>query len=335
MRSKKNKKKLIIAIFFGLIATFSLFGSMNSQKAVINELNKKIQQQNKSLSQIKNNPNAVPQKKEEEKIRAVVAAKDIKVGDMFVLEALELKKFDEKELPPNYFSNEALVVGKKAGKNIARGGFITSAEIQTMEINMIDIPNDTRAITIPVEKFRGLASHLKVGSRIDLLKVSNPPEFIAQNIKIISFEGNNNQITRREPGKTDIKYLTAKTASAITFLIPVDLVSNVIDAMFEGQLQVITRNNNDDKIIAEESELPPPPEAGEMTSMPDVAAMPPRESKDLPEPQMPEPEPKKIEIIKASNVTTLELESDQAQISNQEDESLSDEKLKELLDMVN
>ncbi len=333
MRSKKNKKKLIIAIFLGVIATFSLFSSMNSQKAVIAELNKKlneqINQQNDSLAELKKNPKAA----EEEKINAVIAAKDINVGDIFVLELLEVKKFEEDELPANYFKNEAMIVGKKAGRNVVKGGFITPTEIQATDINTINIPNDARAITIPVEKFKGLASHIKVGSRVDVLKVSNPPEFIAQNIKVVSFEAIESPTSGRDPKKAEVGYMTAKKASAITFLVPVDLVSSLIDAMFEGQLQIITRNNNDEKILVTETELPPPP--AEVASVPEAPPIPPSEREKLPEPDMPRPDPQKIEFIKASNRTTLEIEPESIQISSEENDDLSDEKLRELLDMVN
>jgi len=330
MRSKKNKKKLIIAIILGVVATFSLFNSMNSQKAVINELNKKLQEQKHSLSDLKKNPFQAPQK--EDGVKAVIAAKDIKVGDVFALEDIETKKFPEDEIPKEIFKNEAMVVGKKAGKNIAKGGFITQAEIQAADANTIDIPNDTRAITIPVERFRGLASHIKVGSRVDIIKVTDPPEFIAQNIKVVSFEAAAEPVTtRRNANQPATNYMSAKRASAITFLVPLDLVSTLIDAAFDNQLQVITRNSTDEKIIVTETELPPPP-SGEIASIPDIPDIPEKD-KDLPQPAMPKPEPKKIEFIKASSINTVEVKSDDYQ-AEEPDESLSDENIRELLDMV-
>lgn len=273
---------------------------------------------------------------EVEKVKALVAARDINMGDIFVLEALEIREFASDELTEGveYYKTEAMIVGKKAGKNIAKGAFITAAEIQENDPTAIDIPNDMRAITIPVEKFRGLASHIKAGSRVDILKVSNPPEFIAQNIKIISFETNAPQVARRsvrDTGASEVNLATAKSASAITFLVSVDLVSNLLDAMFEGQLQLITRNNFDEKIVVTESELPEPPSSDQIASLP-----PPEPVEDLPEPQMPAPEAQTIELIKASSVTTMEIQPEEYQISqDQGDDSLSDEKLIELLDMVN
>lgn len=328
MRSKKNKKKLIIAIVFGIIATFSFFNSMSGQKNdmknemknEINKLNKKLQEQSKnSFTAVKNN----------NKIKVVIAAKDIKVGDVFVLESLKIEEYSKEELPKDYFKIKAMIVGKKAGRNIALGGFITSEEIQTIDNTTIDIPNDTRAITIPVEKFKGLASYIKIGSRVDILKVTTPPEFIAQNIKVVSFESIINLNLRTKSQTPDPFNLTSKQASAITFLVPIDLVSVLIDAMFEGQLQVITRNNGDEKILVTEAELPPPPT--EISTLPNT----PMEV-NLPAPKMPEPDPQKIEFIKASSISSIEFDAEQLQGLNEpDDDSLSDEKLKELLDMVN
>ncbi len=331
MRSKKNKKKIIIAIVLGLVATISLFNSMNSQKAaltnqqsVINDLNKKIETQ-------ATNPF------KEAQATAVVAGKDIKVGDVLVLEALALQAFDPKNLPPNFFPNKAMVVGKKAGKNIAKGGIITQAEIDAEDASSIDIPDNTRAVTIPTEKFSGLASHLRVGSRVDILKAAKPPEYIAQNIKIISFELLG-AAPAAAPGAPPA-VITAKNASAITFLVPTNIVSNIITSMSEGQLQIIARNNNDERVIISESELPPPPGA-EIATIPTLPELPEQEEHEesLPQPAMPAPDPKKVEIIKASSVSTIEFDSNSITSNNDNNtnkESASDNKLKELLDLVN
>ena len=226
-----------------------------------------------------------------------------------------------------------MLVGKKAGRNIAKGGFITITDIQTVDSSSIDIPNDTRAITIPVDKFKGIASHIQAGSRVDILKVANPPEFIAQNIKIVSFEAKVADVTRTSiVQKVDSVNLRATQASAITFLVPIDLVSKLIDAMFEGDLQIITRNNGDDKIFMTEMDLPPPPE----TNNPVMPTITQPEIVETPEPTMPDPDPKKIEFIKASSVSTIEFDPDELQVSSSSEEnSLSDKKLKELLNMVN
>ncbi len=335
MRSKRNKKKIIIATVFAVLATSVLFNSINAQKALIAELDRKIQQQQKA-AQTGNasQQEVVPEGPEKEKFKAVVAADDINVGDIFTLHKLKIEEFFEDELPSNYFKTPALVVGKKASKNIIPGAFITPAEVQVTDMNTIDIPKDVRAVTIPAENFEGLASHIIVGSRVDILKKGKPPEFIAQNVSIVAFEeptNINNPQPKTKKSEAESANLTAKKAGAITFLIPVDIVSDLVFAMSNNKLQLIARNSGDDKIIMPESDLPPPPSFDQVTSMPDV----PKEV-DLPPPKMPKPEPRKVEIIKANTVSSIEFDSVDFQASEAgNDESLSNKKLQDLLDMLN
>ena len=327
MRSKKNKKKLIIAIVLGCVATLGLLNNMNSQKAAMNRLNKKIQAQQKADIKKKN-----PFETKKADIKAVVAAKDINVGDVFLLESLNVKNFaDKDELPAGYFKTKAMVVGKKAGKNITRGGFITGAEIQVADSNTIDIPNDTRAITIPVEKFKGLASYIKIGSRVDILKITNPPEFIAQNVKVVGFEKLTAPVsTVKNPIKES---LNAKKASAITFLIPIDIVPTLIDSMLKGQLQIIVRNNQDEKIVTTEKELPPPPSAEKISVIPLPS---PEKDTNLPEPKPISPPAKEIELIQANRISKQTFKPNDFQsVNEKKDNSISAEKLKQLLDLVN
>ncbi|OGI01904.1 MAG: Flp pilus assembly protein CpaB [Candidatus Melainabacteria bacterium GWF2_37_15] len=340
--NKKNKKKVIIAVILGAVATIGIFNSMNSKQAALNDLNKKIQQQNAAISQLKKNPDGTDSKTK--KISAVVAIQDIKVGDTFTVEMLKNQECKEEELPEGYFNNTSLIVGKKSGKNIVKGQFITSAEIQAEYINTIEIPNDMRAISIPVEKFKGLASHIRVGSSVDILKLSTPPEYIAQNVRIVAFEASGGTTASRynadsAGGKVNLEYLTATQASAITFLVPIDLVSRIVDNMVGGELQIITRNASDEKVIIAERELPPPPSSETPTlelPPPNIPEEPSEEVGFTP-PKLPPPEPKKIELIKASAISTIEFgETEQAETNPQEDAAPSEDlnKLKELLDLA-
>jgi len=329
MRSKKNKKKLIIAIALGGVATLGLLNNMNSQKAALNKLNAKLMEQNKAISSAKKNPFDVSKQQKKAEIKAVVTTKDIRRGDSFVLEALEVKKFSEKDdLPMGYFKTKAILVGKKASRDIARGGFVTEADIQAANDNEINIPNDTRAITIPVGKFKGLASYIKIGASVDILKVTDPPEFIAQNVKVVGFE------TAAVPDsriKQSLKNnLNAKKASAITFLIPIDVVPTLIESVLKGQLQIIVRNNNDEKIVTTEKELPPPPSAEK------ISVIPPPPPEKLPKPKPLPPSPKEIELIQANRISKQTFKPDNIQLNTEKkDNTLSSQKLKQLLDLVN
>lgn len=340
--NKKNKKKILIAVALGGLATFLLFNSMNSKQAAVNELNRKLQEQQAAIANLKQNPFDEKKQQKETKIEAVVAVRDINVGETYTLEVIKAKEFPEDILPEGYFKTTALVVGKKAGKNLVKGQFITSTEIQAEDIASIEIPNDMRAISIPVERFRGLASHIRVGSTVDLLRVSTPPDFIAQNLRIVAFEATdatgNSRYNANGNNRLNPQYLSANQASAITFLVPLDLVSKVIDNMLEGQLQIITRNSSDDKVLITEKELPPPPE--ETIPQINIPEQPLNEV-ELEPVKLPKPEPKKIQFITTQAVSefeTLEFEEEEAEEETGEENNAATSsdiaELKELLDMV-
>lgn len=330
MRSKKNKKKLMIAVTLAVVAVFILLNSMNSNKAAMQQQQATIQELNKKIMAAQKTQVAAPQTN---KIKAVVAAQDIKAGDVFVKENLKLEEFEKEELPPNYFKTEAMVVGKKAGKNVAVGGFVTVSEIQVLDAGSIEIPNDSRAVTIPVNKFKGIASYIKVGTKVDLLISGTPPEYVAQNVKIVSFEALNNQINPSDPNalnKMDTSLLTATNASAITFLIPVNTVPNILDAIDRGQLRLITRNNNDEKIVIKEEELPPPPDEAALSNLPELP-----EEDIAPVPETPQIKEREITFIKANSIETITIEEDGSTTVSGNIGSDFDKKLKNLLDTLN
>lgn len=347
--NKKNKKKVIIAVILGGVAAISIFNSMNSQKAQMNQLLAEQQAAIQNLAQQQGTQSQEQQAVEAEILSAVIAANNIKVGDTYMVEDLEVAEFNPDVLPEGYFKTSALVVGKKAKKNIVKGQFITTSDIQAEDVATIEIPSGMRAVSIPAEKFTGLASHLRVGSTVDLLKVSQSPEYIVQNVRIVSFETQASETTSRYDAKGDVtvnpQYLTATQASAITFLVPWENVSNVINQVEEGKVQIIARNSNDEKLIITENELPPPPGGshGIELSAPDLPSTPLEEKEkfELEIAELPEPEEKIIELIKASDRSTIEFDADMVIMSeeeNDESESLSSlselKNLKELLDLV-
>ncbi len=346
--SKKNKKKVIIAAALGVLATLGIFGSMNSKQAALQEQQRKLQELNTKVANLNKNPFQEQQKPVVTEITAVVAARDINVGDTFTMDLLEEKEFPKEDLPEGYFKTTALLVGKKSGKNLVKGQFITNTEIQAEDIASIEIPNDMRAISIPTERFRGLASHIRVGSTVDLLKVGTPPEFIAQKVRIVAFEapsagGTSSRYNARGGPAVSTQYLSANQASAITFLVSIDLVQKVIDNMFEGQMQIIARNSSDENVVITEKELPPPPEENKTSS--NEIAVPnininipedPIEEQELEPPSLPEAKPKRVELISGidKSTYTFKVDKEAKEKDKKDEDSAYDPDLTKLLDMV-
>jgi Flp pilus assembly protein CpaB len=363
MRSKKNKKKIMIAVGLGLAATFLFFSSMNSNKAVVSDLTTQLQQQNAVINELKTAAPTQSQQVQDNKIFAVMAAKDIKVGDTFILDMLKTEKYLETDLPEGYYTTTAMVVGNKASRNITAGQFITTQEIQTEDLSSIDIPEGSRAVTIPVDRFKGVASYLKVGAKVDIMKLGSKPKYIAQNIKIISFEiANTGLDSSTTSGKFDPKklsklnpnYISATQASAITFLVPLDVVSKIVDAMGDTTLQIISRNNRDNKIYLASEDLPPPPPKikppsdNKIVNLPGPPSIknlePPapvkivKKEEDIPPPETPKEQPHKIELYKGNTMETKTFSGSEISMgdSKQDSKKSSDinKSLKDLLDLA-
>lgn len=367
MRSKKNKKKLMIAISLGMVATMGVFSMMNNQKASIEA--KLAQEQANALAamQSQQSPAPAPQ---EETTNVILAKTDIKTGDIITLSKIEKKEYKKTELPPVYFVNENYVLGKIASQDILMGKILTDEDILATSANSINIPPDMRAITIPTSLIQGLASYIYVGSRIDLIAIKSPPDFIAQNLKIIALEfspdmqASMNAAPSAAPaaapaappaaapaatpaaapvaapspaiasaGKMNV---SADKATGITVLVPVSTAKKVIDAMISGKLQVITRGNNDNKIYKQHSSFNInsvkttsilPPPPSGTEKLPSLPGIPGSSSS----PPMSVEKPKiEVEVIEASNKRQVSF--DDTSNNNQRTPSKD---LKDLLKMSN
>jgi len=266
MRSKKQKKQMMIAIILGILATLGISTMLNSKNAEMEKLNQQIAEQNNRLSQQAIAPTgiAIPQ---EEKINAVSAKIDIKTGDLITINKLEKREYKKNELPPGYFPNESFILGKTAAQDILSGKIIMNEDVSSANDKLLSIPSGMRAITIPTSSIQGLASYIFVGSRVDLVAVKSPPKIIAQNVKIISMETNidpnapaaapaapapapTEATTNPVPTLTSANRVSADKSVAITVIVPVNSAENVIDAMNSGKIQILTRGANDNKIIS-------------------------------------------------------------------------------------
>lgn len=342
--NKKNKKKIIIAVVLGGIATVFLFSSINGQKAEMNKKLAELKAQQAAAQQAAQNP--FQEDPANKKTTIVITGQDMKVGDTFLANMLQSQEIKEADAPEGYFKTPGMIVGKKAGKNLVRGQYITDSDIQDDSIASVQIPNSMRAISIPVDRFKGLASYIRVGSSVDILKLSSPPEYIAQNIRIVAFEaGASAQASRYnatpDGAKSTTPYLSATQASAITFLVPTDLVPKLIGNA-DTQFQIIARNAEDDKVITEEKDLPPPPSEAPPIEIP-TAPLPEEPSKEvaLAPPTLPKAEPKKILFIKGIQTETVDKFIYDDDMSSEEPEKKAenpaptgDIKLKDLLDLV-
>ncbi len=298
MRSKKNnKKKIFIALIIGIVLTFMIFNILNAQ-------NQKLLDQEALLAKIqkeKNKPQVVVKKTKKVTRKAVVTKFNMKKNSKIDPKSVKIKEIESKNLPPGYINDVLSILNKRVVKDIKSGEILKYSDLSSEDPSGFDIELGKRAITIPKEFIQGIASHIKVGSKVDILSTSKSkgkrPELVLQNVEIISLE------TMLGSGDNE---MPATKASAITFEIPAKKSPNLVNAMVNGKLQIIVRGHSDEKIIStnpfnftmkKSKKLPPPPDESKLLQN--------TKRSDLPKPQKPVSKTKthKLEFIEA-NVKT-------------------------------
>ncbi|MDD3013176.1 MAG: Flp pilus assembly protein CpaB [Candidatus Gastranaerophilales bacterium] len=274
MRHKQNKKKLFIAVILAIAAGLTVFSSMNNQKLTINTLSQQLQEQQKTIKQLKDTSTDIG--KSILGLKVTVAKIDIKAGTKLTADMLELKEHPSDKITDDNIKDLSLLIGQVVSEDINTGIPVTKSKTLGLRYINLDIPPGMRAITIPVGYIQGLASNITVGSKIDVISVkkNDTPEFLLQGVKIISLEGPN--VTGNEA--------PSSKADAITLLVPASSVPRLVDTMNSGKLQFVARGFSDNHIIKNYSRinysgnnssshkftLPPPPNSIKLTGINDI-----------------------------------------------------------------
>jgi len=275
MRNKQNKKKLFIAVILAITAGLTVFSSMNNQKSTITTLSQQLEQQQKTITQLKDSSYQTGSSILSPKI--AVAKQDIKAGTKLTPDMLELKEYTSGKITDDNVKDLSLLDGQIISEDIKAGNPVTKSRTLGLRYANLDIPPGMRAITIPSSYIQGLASYITVGSKIDVIsaKKNDNPEFILQGVKIISMEGQNVSGVEAPASKAD----------AITLLVPVNTVPGLVDAMTNGKLQVVARGFSDNHVVrnyirihnsvnnyspARFTTLPPPPNGIKLTEINDI-----------------------------------------------------------------
>ncbi|MEI7474031.1 MAG: Flp pilus assembly protein CpaB [bacterium] len=317
MRSKSNRKKIMIAVTAGIISAFGIFTSFTKKDAVIQDLSKELQSQKTELGRLSQNlqsgVNVVNSN------LAVVSRQNIPSGVVLTTEMMEAKQINAKLMPPDVSNNLYSLVGKISAKAIKAGDFIKNSDVMENSFAGLDLPEGMRAISIPVSYIQGLASYITKGSYVDIISMAKTateqPELILQNVKIISLEG--------VPDGTAQSVIKA---TAITFQIPAGSSARIVDAMMSGKLQVVARNFTDKKIIGNKSykkrhsasssghnygSIIPGYKLPEVPSISGVPTLPAISSSGLPLPAAPKLQhTKSVELIQANVKSEVNFNSD-------------------------
>lgn len=234
MRNNKNTPKIILALVVAFLATmisYSVFnnlrGQVNQQQRYIDDLQKK---------QLENRVEAYAY---------AVSKADLKAGQMVADEDVDFKQFSNMDF--NAFENRSDVVNKILLKDIKAGEVFTTAHIAKISSDDVTLRDGYRALTLPADNFQGKADTMVPGTYIDIYSASSDNSWVMENVRIMSFE-NSKQAGGATTATTASAPTTIEDATAITFEVPVDSVTDFISNISKGKLVLVARGANDKKI---------------------------------------------------------------------------------------
>ena len=235
---KVNKRILLIGVLLGLITVFFL--------------NRYIS----SLSKVEEAAAATSF------VDVVVAAKSIPEHVEITEDMVTLASIPEDGVHPDSLSSLDSVLGGISRSEIINGEQILSGRIVTEDIKATlsyQIPDNMRAITIPVNEVSGIANYIDVGDRVDILvgyefEVQDPTGETAtvpytytqlQNIEVMALGG----LKASVPAEEVVGGETIEQPSTITILVNPEQAEVVAFANINGQFHLSLRNPIDNDIL--------------------------------------------------------------------------------------
>lgn len=280
MRTNKNRSKLILAATVAIVITmfsYSKFSDMQTQ----------LSQKQKDLDAIQR----LQLNETQNTYAYAVATTDLKAGEMVSDEDVDFKQFDAQNA--NAFENRSDVVNKVLLQDIGAGQQFTTAQIAKVSKDDTSLKDGFRALTLPADNFQGKSNTMTPGSQVDIYSASPDSNWILEAVKIISYEGPN-----AASGIVG--------ASAITFEVPADNVSDFISNVSKSKMVLVARSANDKSIYHKKPKqtLPASYGASTMSNLPNLPKSVPIKdlsgSSGLPQPIQPVAQPPSVELIEAN-----------------------------------
>lgn len=236
MRTNKNRTKIILAVTVAFLATLISYSAFNNMHNQLSEQQKLIEVMQKTEAN-----------KKQELFAYAVAKSDLKTGEIVSDEDVDFKQFDN--MNTDAFENRSDVVNKVLLKDITSGDVFTTSHIAKISNDDVTLKNGYRALTLPADSFQGKSDTMNVGSFVDVYSAANDNNWVLEDVKIMSFD-----TSKGSSGSGAGSKMT--DASAITFEVPADSISEFISNTSKGKLVLVARSANDKKIFHKKSSAP-------------------------------------------------------------------------------
>jgi len=211
---------MVGAVFFGLIAAFSVSRYLSGTQAYAKNLNS-----------------------------VVIAKVDIQPGEKIIAEQLASVQFPANAMPEGTVDSMDKLVGRVAVVQIAAREPVTDFKLapegSAGGMSAI-IPEGYRAMTVKVDDVVGISGFVMPGALVDVVVVIHPVEnngrenpiskIVLQNIKVLA---NGQNIDRPKNDRE------AESVKAVTLLVTPEQAEKLALASSEGKLQLVMRNSID------------------------------------------------------------------------------------------
>lgn len=286
MKKNKNTSKIILATIVAVlmaIISYSHFSNINSELAEKQKLIDMMQQSKGGANQNVSYAYAV-------------AKTDLKAGEIVSDEDVDFKQFET--LDANAFENRSDVVNKVLLQDITTGSVFTTSHIAKISKDDLTLKEGCRALTLPADSFQGKSKSMVPGSSVDIYTTTPGDNWILENIKILSFEGNKKTLA---PGEKP----SIEDAASITFQVTTDSISDFISNVSKSRLVLVARGANDTKITHKKALPPMSSFTPKTASLPNLPASVPITnlqggSSGLPQPIQPIIQSPAVELIEAN-----------------------------------
>jgi pilus assembly protein CpaB len=168
-------------------------------------------------------------------VTAIVAAKDLQVGESLERGDINLVRVPPEVIPPDSRQNPEDAVGRGVIVPISKGQFIVTGQLAGEHVGAglpSLIPAGMRAVGVQVNDVTSVAGFVTPGTRVDVLMTPNGEHrtiTVLQNVAVLA------------TGST-LEHTAARNFTVATLLVRLDDAERLILATKEGHVQLVLRN---------------------------------------------------------------------------------------------
>lgn len=276
MRKNKHISKIILASVVAILAMFTSYSIFSNMKSQLHEKQQLIDVMQKTQQSGKINDSRA----------YAVALDDMKAGEIVSDSDVDFKNFEVQN--KDAFENRSDIVNKVLLKDISLGETFTKEHIATISNDDISLREGYRAVTLPAENFEGKSEQMKKGSLVDIYAKGSSDFPVMEDVRIIGLEG------------SSLTETNISNATAITFEVSADDISDFISSVSKGKVMLVSRNANEKRTSVKRPKKSSY-SAGSIPSLPDLpTSVPISNLSGLPQPIQPIVPQQAVEVIEAN-----------------------------------